>query len=1107
MTILNWGSSVGNRTIDPESPLGFEVPETEAQRALRTGVPLPANLVGKNDFGLGFRFTVDPATGDGTFVLDGNGLKISSAFVPYSPPSSGDDVLRAVGYPPGILSGGVYINALDLTTIRMGDGNDFFSVVGPGITQSIRAEVNIDASQGYIFQSSIFAGAGDDIVSVLMPWQSVFGGGTNTPYYDAVFGAPPPGGAIGITLGEDLTLEEVTFGDLIVLKGSRFDWDIEFKDASGDGIVMLDSILNGDDYIAVSNNNQIYGFERILFGDILFDLVLYRQQESSAVFGQPDYYLNGLEALAPELNSDIASGSELWEAFRFNRTRLQGITGTATDQTVVYTGDANDTPFLVGALRFAALNTEAGNDIVEIGTLGQPAVEDASIDLGSGTDQLKVNGLFTRSSVFGGADADNIILTTIANSSIESGTGNDVVQVTTSANQTRFDGGEGNDVLLLPGTFASYQLTSSNEAGVVTFNDGFGNSITGFETIRFGDINLDALQTLSLSGPPTPVNEGANASYTIALSNSGLASGDSVVFSLQLGDDTAQFSTDLAALVQGSLQAAAGIVLSNVRVDAATGLIQAVASASRGFSAGSIIATLNLPVAVDLQNEPDEIVTVTLSDFVQAQTVSTTIRNVLPVTIRLSGPASVTEGQVASYAVATDGVGLAAGRSVTFSLDSAGGTATEGVDFAALLASNLEKADGITLGAISTAASGTVTVTATNTSGVALAVGATLLTVQLPTTTDALVEGSETFGVTLASSTAVVSSGVVTTTISDLVPTPTIALTGQASVVEGQLGAYAVSLGGSGLLAGQSVTLTLDSASGTATEGLDFSALVAGDISAVDAVTISGISTDPVTKAVTLTATNSSGGTLAAGSQLVNFSVATTSDAVTEGDEAFRVLLGSESSTVASGLVETTIRDLVISGGDGDSGSTGGSGGSGGGGGDSGGGDGSGEPSPTPPPRRKLNGTDEADEITGSSRDNVIYGGKGSDLMTGGGGSNTFRFKLRDGLDQGDVITDFRPGSDRIRVEGVSRKSLAAEAFGGRKRLKRAQAGSAFNLVEDLGSSDRSRAVFLYSELTGELAYNANGSGKGFGSGGGVIATLPVLLPFRAQDIQIVYGS
>jgi hypothetical protein len=248
-----------------------------------------------------------------------------------------------------------------------------------------------------------------------MPWQSIFKGGSNTTYFDAIFGSNP-GGGIGISLSNTLTLEEVPYGDLIELKGSRFDWDIEFKDGNGDGNVTLESILDERDYIAVANNNQISGFERILFGDILFDLVLYRQQQSSVVYGQPEYYLNGLENLAPELNSDIASGSKLWEAFRFNRTKLQGITGTATDETVVFTGDTNDTPFIVGALRFASLDTEAGNDIVEIGTSGQTSVDQASIDLGLGTDQLKVNGPFTRSRVAGGTGADNIILTTVSNS-------------------------------------------------------------------------------------------------------------------------------------------------------------------------------------------------------------------------------------------------------------------------------------------------------------------------------------------------------------------------------------------------------------------------------------------------------------------------------------------------------------------------------------------------------------------------------------------------------------------------------------------------------------------------------------------------------------------
>ena len=1081
MTILNWGSSVGNRTIDTSG--FFLIPETEAQRLARPGEqPLPANLEGKNDYGLGFRFTIDPTSGDGTFtfLLDGNGLKVSSGFVPYSVPASGVDLLQAIGYPPGVLTSGVYINALDLTTIRLGDGDDFFGVIGTGINQAIRAEVNIDASQGYIFQSNIFAGAGDDTVSALMPWQSVFKGGVSTTYFDAVFGTNP-GGGVGVTLDDDLTLQELSFGDLIVLKGSRFDWDIEFKDGNGDGNVTLESILDESDYLATSNNNQISGFERILFGDIFFDLILYRQQESSVVFGQPDYYLNGQEDLAPELNSDIASGSSLWEAFRFNRTKLQGITGTATDQTVVFTGDTNDTPLLVGALRFASLNTEAGNDIVEIGTPGQTALDQASIDLGSGPDQLKVNGLFTRSSVVGGQGADNIILATITNSSVDGGTQDDVVEVTTSASQTVFAGGSGNDVLLLPGTFASSLLTSSSSGGAITFSDAFGNSITGFETIKFSDISLDALQTLSLTGPATPVAEGANATYTIALSGTGLTSGESVAFSLQLDNGTAQFTADLAELAQGSLQAAAGIVLSNVSVDAATGLIRAVASASRGFSPAAAIATLTLPVSVDLQNEPAETFSVTLADFVQAQTVTTTISNVLPATIRLNGPASVTEGQAASYAVVLDGVGLAAGRSLTFSLDSAGGTATEGADFAALLAANLQKADGITLSGISTAADGTVTVTATNTSGAALAVGATVLTVQLPITTDSTVEGNESFGVTLASSTAVVSSGVVTTTINDLVPTPTIAITGETAVLEGQSATYAVSLGGSGLLAGQSISLTLDSASGSATEGVDFSTLTPDGLTAGAGITFGAIATDPISKAVTLTATNTSGASLAAGSQLLSFSLAATDDFVAESEEVFSISLTSANAAVSPGVLQTTILNRnvpgVIS-------------------------PGTFNPDRDPPAPQTLTGTNKGEEITGGNGRDRLIGNGGADRLTGGPGADIFERSYNDRT--ADKIIDFQPGVDKILITDVPRDSYTGKWISRQRELIRDRV---VRNVASESAAEKSATPFVYVRDTGSLYLNANGKKNGFGAEGGLIAELSEGLALRRSDVTVSFAD
>jgi hypothetical protein len=559
---------------------------------------------------------------------------------------------------------------------------------------------------------------------------------------------------------------------------------------------------------------------------------------------------------------------------------------------------------VIGALQFAALLTEKGDDIAEIGSGSQ-----ALIDLGEGSDQLKVVGLFSRSEADGNDGDDNIIFNNVSNSTVFGGDGNDIIEILTSTLETSFDGGNGEDSLLLPGLFSKYNLSSSNSSGLVTFADADGNSFTGFESIRFSDINLDALQTLSLIPAASTVAEGGTASYGIALSGSGLARGSSVAFSLQLSNGSAQVSSDLAALAASALQAAAGIVLRNVTVDATSGWIRAVASASRDFNPAATIATLSLPAAVDLQTEPAETFSVTLADFVAEQSVTTTITNVLPVTIGLTGPASVTEGQTASYSVNLDGVGLAPDHSVTFSLESADGSARAGLDFAALVTTSLQKADGITFSGISTAADGSVMVTATNTSGGTLPVGAELLSLQLPITTDATVEGSETFSVTLASNTAVVSQGLVTTTISDLVPVPSIGLIGETSVVEGQSTAYAVSLTGSGLLAGQSITFTLDSASGSALEQIDFASLTAAGLTAAAGVTLSTISTDPVSKAVTVTATNSSGTSLPAGSQLVSFELPTTADLESEDAETFFISLSSASASISVPSLATTITD------------------------------------------------------------------------------------------------------------------------------------------------------------------------------------------------------
>ena len=165
--------------------------------------------------------------------------------------------------------------------------------------------------------------------------------------------------------------------------------------------------------------------------------------------------------------------------------------------------------------------------------------------------------------------------------------------------------------------------------------------------------------------------------------------------------------------------------------------------------------------------EGPENFTVTLASAaaVVNPTITTSITDDAPPAIRLDGPGSVAEGDATShYTVSLSGVGLGAGQSVTFTLDSASGTATEGTDFSAL-AGGLTAAAGIVL-TTSTGAGGVINVTATNTTAADLATGAALLSFTIATTQDSVVEGPENFTVTLASAAAVVNP-TITTSITD----------------------------------------------------------------------------------------------------------------------------------------------------------------------------------------------------------------------------------------------------------------------------------------------------------------------------------------------------
>jgi Ca2+-binding RTX toxin-like protein len=136
-----------------------------------------------------------------------------------------------------------------------------------------------------------------------------------------------------------------------------------------------------------------------------------------------------------------------------------------------------------------------------------------------------------------------------------------------------------------------------------------------------------------------------------------------------------------------------------------------------------------------------------------------------------------------------------------------------------------------------------------------------------------------------------------------------LALTGTASLIEGGTASYAVMLNGIGLGAGQSVTFTIDAASGTATEVADFAKLASGALIHGAGITLSSISTDGTTGAVTVTATNTSGSDIAIGSTLASVSLPTMTDTIVEGVESFTVSLTS-AAVVSGSPVTTSITDM-----------------------------------------------------------------------------------------------------------------------------------------------------------------------------------------------------
>ncbi len=104
--------------------------------------------------------------------------------------------------------------------------------------------------------------------------------------------------------------------------------------------------------------------------------------------------------------------------------------------------------------------------------------------------------------------------------------------------------------------------------------------------------------------------------------------------------------------------------------------------------------------------------------------------------------------------------------------------------------------------------------------------------------------------------------------------------------------------------------------------------------------------------------------------------------------------------------------------------------------------------------------------LYGTIAADVMYGGAGADTMTGGLGADVFRYLSS--AEGNDSITDFLAGVDKLQVVGTGFAGLTAGAL---------NAGNFVGGAAAVASS--ASAQFLYNTATGQLSFDADGTGSG----------------------------
>ena len=217
-------------------------------------------------------------------------------------------------------------------------------------------------------------------------------------------------------------------------------------------------------------------------------------------------------------------------------------------------------------------------------------------------------------------------------------------------------------------------------------------------------INDDDSTYLSISGPTADVQEGANASFTVTLSQTVTA------------DVTVAWSADTGTAATADLGTTSGSV--TFPANSAAGATQTIAVAVTDDSLSEGSETFTVSLGADTGNKADEVWVKTT-----AASATATIAASDPITISISGPSSVDEGDATTaYTVSLSPDGVTPTADLTVSYATSNGTATAGSDY--------------------TSTSGTLTFTAAD-------AGPKTFTVE--TTEDTVDEPDETFTVAVSS--------------------------------------------------------------------------------------------------------------------------------------------------------------------------------------------------------------------------------------------------------------------------------------------------------------------------------------------------------------------